>query len=299
MLRAVVLFVAITYALSIGFSLAIGVSGRYDSPLVSISVITMFFPAAALLAVITVMNEPALINWRVFPIRYLPLALFLMPVVMHAFMLTMTIHLTGGLPWQAWLTPQPDGRFHTPPELGWGTLTRGGLGLRIILNAVAGLGIVSLLAFFEEIGWRAWLLPRLMQRMGSQKAIAAVAAIWALWHVPFVLSGITHLAHVPMLSAALILPLGDLGAGMVIGWVWVRTESIWIVCVAHGALNNWGQYAFKFMQDQASVSTDRALAPFEASVLTGGSLALFLVGVALLAVRTRRDPPALSPLPRC
>ncbi len=101
MLRAVVVFVAIACALSVGFSLAIGLSGGYDSPLVSIRVITMFFPAAAFLAVIIAMNEPALINWRVLPVRYLPLALLLMPFVMHAVMLTLTIYFTGGLPWQA------------------------------------------------------------------------------------------------------------------------------------------------------------------------------------------------------
>src|ERR1700722_4128536 len=190
MFRAVAVFVAIAYALSIGFGLAIGLSGGYNSPLISISLISMFFPAAACLAVSIAMDEPALINWGVLPLRYLPLALFLMPLVMHAVMLTMTIHFTGGLPWQAWLTPQGDGYFHTPPELGWGTLTRRGLGWRILLNAVAGLVVVSLLAFFEEIGWRAWLLPRLMQRMSPQKSIVAVAAIWALWHVPFVLSGV-------------------------------------------------------------------------------------------------------------
>jgi hypothetical protein len=50
--------------------------------------------------------------------------------------------------------------------------------------------------------------------MGPRKSIVAVAGIWALWHVPFVLSGVPHLARVPVLSAALILPLGDLGAGM-------------------------------------------------------------------------------------
>jgi len=35
---------------------------------------------------------------------------------------------------------------------------------------------------------------------------------------------------------------------LVIGWLWLKTESIWIVSLAHGALNNWGQYAFKYMQ---------------------------------------------------
>jgi membrane protease YdiL (CAAX protease family) len=290
MLRAVVVFVAITYALSIGYSLAVSISGGHDSPLVSLSVITMFFPAAAVLAVMVAIKEPANINWRALPVRYLPLALFLMPVVMHAVMLAMTIHFTGVLPWQVWLTPQPDGHFHTPPELGWGTLTGGELALRMVLNAVTGLAIVSLLAFFEEIGWRAWLLPRLMQRMGTQKSIAAVASIWALWHVPFLLSGATHLAHVPVRTAAFVLPVGDLGAGMVIGWLWIRTESIWIVSIAHGALNNWGQYAFKFMRDQPPVSTGRAFAPFEATVLTGGSVSLLVLGLALLAMRTQHDP---------
>jgi uncharacterized protein len=289
MSRAVVVFVAIAYALSIGFSLAVSLSGGHHSPLVALSVITMFFPAAAVLAVMVAMNEPARIKWRVFPVRYLPLALLMIPAVMHTVMLTLTIHFTGGLPWQVWLTPQQDGHFHTSPEFGWGTLTRGELAVRVVLNAVTGLAIVSLLAFFEEIGWRAWLLPRLMQRMSTQKSIVAVALIWALWHVPFVLSGITHLANVPIRSAAFILPLGDLGAGMVFGWLWTRTGSIWIVSIAHGALNNWGQYAFKFMQDQASFSTERAFASFEATVLTGGSLSLLVLGVVLLAVRTQRD----------
>ena len=105
--------------------------------------------------------------------------------------------------------------------------------------------IVSFLAFFEEVGWRAWLLPRLVDRLGMRRGIWLTAVIWAFWHTPYVLSGIQHIDGFPVLRTALIVPIGTIGPGLVIGWLWVRTESIWIVSIAHGAFNNWGQYRFQ------------------------------------------------------
>ena len=52
------------------------------------------------------------------------------------------------------------------------------------------------------------------------------------------------------------MPLGHIGAGIFLGWVWLRTRSIWMVTLAHGALNNWGQYAFKFMNADAFPTLD-------------------------------------------
>ena len=37
-------------------------------------------------------------------LKYIPLALFLLPVVMHAAMLPVTAAYEGRLPWEAWLT---------------------------------------------------------------------------------------------------------------------------------------------------------------------------------------------------
>ena len=66
------------------------------------------------------------------------------------------------------------------------------------------------------------------------------------------LSGILYLKGVPTYLILLINPFGIIGAGIVISWFWIRTKSIWIVSIAHGALNNWGQYAFKYMQDSVT-----------------------------------------------
>jgi membrane protease YdiL (CAAX protease family) len=215
-----------------------------------------------------------------------------MPVVLHAVMLPLTAIFEGSLPWQEWLTPQADGLYHTPESRGWGAVTIHGLVGRIAANAGVGIVIVSLLVFFEEVGWRAWLLPRLVDRMGARGAVVIASVVWAFWHTPFALSGIHHLEGVSAVGTAVIMPIGQVGAGLVIGWLWLRTESMWMVIIAHGALNNWGQYAFKYMQNFAAADP--------AFVLGAGNLALLLIGSLLVSrsLISNSTRPAGSPRPR-
>ncbi|MBN8786963.1 MAG: CPBP family intramembrane metalloprotease, partial [Terrimonas sp.] len=152
-------------------------------------------------------------------------------------------------PWQTWLKAKEEGLYISPGNFGWGSLTSNELILKIFINALTGVVIVSVLAFLEEVGWRAWMLPRLIKQFNVKKGILIGSLIWALWHVPFMLSGILYLKAMPTYLIVLINPFGIFGAGLVISWLWTKTKSLWIVSIAHGALNNWGQYAFKYMQD--------------------------------------------------
>jgi membrane protease YdiL (CAAX protease family) len=238
----------------------------------------MFLPAVSVLIVSSAMHEAPRLRWDHFPLRYLPIALFLIPGVEHAVMLPVMAAAPGGVQWQDWLTPQADGLYHTPSSRGWGALTIQGLVGHIVLNAIVGLAANSFMAFFEEIGWRAWLLPRLWDRIGPRRAVVVTSIIWGLWHVPFQLSGIQHIDGVSPMKLALTFPFGIIVTGLIIGWLWLRTESIWLVAIAHGALNNWGQYAFKYMKD--SVTPDAVSADLAA--LRAGGLALLVVGVFLL-----------------
>jgi membrane protease YdiL (CAAX protease family) len=272
--RAIVAFIAIAYGLSATLSGVIWATGGHDSGLVGVGFISMLFPALAALIVKLSMGEGfAAIDWGRFPVRYLPAALLLMPVVLHATMLPTTYALESRLPWQEWLSPQPDGLRHAPAELGWGVLSEGDLITRIALNAGIGLVVVSVLAFFEEVGWRAWLLPRLTKRLGVAQAILATSVVWALWHVPFTLSGIQYIEGMSPGLTALVMPIGQLGAGMILGCLWLRTESVALVALSHGALNNWGQFAFKFMTTSG---------PDDWLILLVGNLALLLVGGLLI-----------------
>jgi len=93
--------------------------------------------------------------------------------------------------------------------------------------------------------------------------------IWAIWHVTYALTGIHRPHGVSAGWTALVVPLGIFGSGLVIGWLWLRTESLWIAASAHGALNNWGQYAFKFVSGEGQP---------DGLVLASGGLALIALG---------------------
>lgn len=275
-MKAIIAYIGIAFALSIALSLLVGLTGGHDSRIFGLAYLSMFLPAVAVSIVYLTMKEAPLVRWDRFPWSYLPVAVLLIPAVLHLSMLPAMAFIKGGLPWQDWLTPQSDGLYHAPTSRGWGILTMQDLIAHIVFNALVGLAIVSFMAFFEEIGWRAWLLPRLKVRLGARRAVVVVAIIWALWHVPFELSGILHIDGVSPIKLALVVPPGTMAAGLILGWLWLRTESVWLAAVAHGALNNWGQYAFKYMKESSTPGEDIA-------VLSTGSLTLLVVGILLLS----------------
>src|SRR5689334_22827602 len=124
-MAAVSAFIAIAYALSIALSLTIGLTGGHNSPLIALGYVSMLLPAISVVIVRAVWNEGPCVKWESLPSRYLPLALFLMPVVMHAVMLPIISAQHGGLRWKP--------------------VNAGG----VLVNAFVGLIIVSVLAFFE------------------------------------------------------------------------------------------------------------------------------------------------------
>jgi CAAX protease family protein len=189
--------------------------------------LSMFVPAVGVLAARIASGASLGMDGMRLPLRWLPAALLLLPLAIHAVALPGVFVLEGKLPWIPGITP------------GWG---------RIAVSALAGLIIMSFLAFFEEIGWRAFMLPRLADRLGARRAAVVTAAIWALWHVPYALSGILHVENVTPVALALVHPIGTFGAGLFLAFLWFKTGSLPLVSLAHGAFNNWGQYAFKFMK---------------------------------------------------
>ncbi|MEM7118723.1 MAG: CPBP family intramembrane glutamic endopeptidase [Chloroflexota bacterium] len=276
MTRPQLLFLGISFGLSIALSLIIGLTGGKNSSFINLGIVAFFFPAIAVLIMNWGFDSPVFdAGWRKFSLIGLFAALFVLPIAIHLVALPVTASLNDfQLPWLEWLTPAGDGLYHTPDERGWGTLTQSGLVGRVVLNAVIGLLVVSVLAFFEEIGWRAWMLPRLVQQFDIRIGILLSALIWALWHIPFVFGGIQQIEGIPMWAMLILYPLGLFGAGIFLGWLWLHYESIWIVTLAHGSLNNWGQLAFKYMKEPSDIAGTENLLTF-----TAVNLALLLVGI--------------------
>jgi membrane protease YdiL (CAAX protease family) len=284
---AILTFIAIAYGLGIALSLAVGLTGGASSPIAGLRPLAMFVPAAAVIVMRLTFGERLRADWRRFPIAFLPFALFLIPAALHGAMLPEAARQAGTLRLQDWLTPDASGLFHTSPERGWGTVSATTLAIRIALDAVAGLLAASALAFFEEVGWRAWLLPRLAARLDARAAVLLTSFAWALWHVPYALAGIHQVDGASAVRVAISVPLANVGIGLVLGWLWMKTRSIWMVTLAHGAAHSWGQYLFKYLNDFSRA--DPIL------VLDAGGRAVLLLGMALVILALPPGKPVVRP----
>ncbi|MEV5556453.1 CPBP family intramembrane glutamic endopeptidase [Nonomuraea wenchangensis] len=107
--------------------------------------------------------------------------------------------------------------------------------LQFVLGVVAGPLLNAIAALGEEWGWRGWLLPRLVKAGGVLPGLLLSGAIWGLWHAPLTLLGYNY----PRLGswAALFFVGFCVLAGVLFGWLRLRTGSVWPAVVAHGSLN--------------------------------------------------------------
>jgi membrane protease YdiL (CAAX protease family) len=162
----------------------------------------------------------------------------------------------------------------------------------VILNITVSIAIMTFIAAGEEVGWRGYMLPRMMD-LGAVRAMLGVGFLHGLWHMPLLF--ITDLYHadgnlwiiVPMFLVTLTL------AGVVYGVLRLWTDSIWPVALTHAAVNvAWGM--------AGEMSTEKTPLVLE---YLGGESGLVMIGsllaiTAVLGLRLRSKAVAsAAPLP--
>ena len=166
----------------------------------------------------------------------------------------------------------------------------------VILAASATIGTLALTltAAGEEIGWRGYMLTRLIDA-GVPRPVLVSGLLWGLWHVPGTLTGVYATGPSPLLSAVLLM-VTITSLGYVNGRMRLETGSVWPAIVVHAAWNSIIVGAF----DSATTGAGAALWVGESGVLTAFTLvvAAFLFSRGRWTIRrqpeTRRSSRASS-----
>jgi uncharacterized protein len=168
------------------------------------------------------------VGWRLGPWRYWLWAYFA-PIALAAFTYGMTLAV-GGVSFD----PQPSALSMKSPVARWLTLA--------VINATLGIAIANLASFGEELGWRGYLITRLVEaKLPAPLALGGV--IWAVWHLPLIVWGDYATSNHPWLSALLFMVCVTL-AGVFFGWLRLAGGSVWTAVIAHSSHNVFYQGVF-------------------------------------------------------
>ncbi|MDZ7701407.1 MAG: CPBP family intramembrane glutamic endopeptidase [Halobacteriales archaeon] len=96
----------------------------------------------------------------------------------------------------------------------------------------------SLFTFGEEFGWRGYLLPKLLP-LGARRALLAHGVIWGVWHWPIIAMGHNYGLEYPGApwTGLAAMTLFTVGVGVVLGWLTLRSGSVWPAVLGHAMVN--------------------------------------------------------------
>ena len=139
--------------------------------------------------------------------------------------------------------PDPAGIAKLSARLGWHGAT-GFVPLYFILMATTGMVAGTARALGEEIGWRGFLTPRLVELNGIHRRRAlAAGAIWAFWHLPLLLFA-DYNNSTPWWFGFSCFAVMVIASSVILTWLRLRSASVWPCALFHASHNLFIQTFF-------------------------------------------------------
>ena len=109
-------------------------------------------------------------------------------------------------------------------------------GLNLVLSLFVQSLLGSIVTIGEEFGWRGYVQEKLIRRFGLNRGLILLGIVWGYWHLPIGLMGWNFPDH-PILGALILTPISNVFIGIYLGWLYLRSKSIWVPTLAHSAFN--------------------------------------------------------------
>jgi membrane protease YdiL (CAAX protease family) len=97
----------------------------------------------------------------------------------------------------------------------------------------------------EELGWRGYLLPKLMP-LGQWAAILFSGVVWGIWHAPVIAQGHNYPGY-PVLGVFMMIVFCVL-LGTILSWLTLNAKSPWVAALGHGSVNAVAGLPVLFLQ---------------------------------------------------
>ena len=160
----------------------------------------------------------------------------------------------------------------------------------LLIGFIPSIAIFIFPCLLEEIGWRGFLLPKLMS-LGQLPALFLSGALWGFWHTPFKLVDINN-GHpsIMLLSALVCFPLFSTFFGVLVGWTRLKSGSIWPAVIMHAAYDSTATvlpmfFAHGFPRDEHLLNSPLLSAdPLHTSIIGWPGWILLSVVIAIMVV---------------
>ncbi len=183
--------------------------------------------------------------------------------------------------------PNPAAIDRLTKQLGW----QSGIAfvsLYFILIATTGMVGGTARALGEEIGWRGFMTPRMVEQFGFTKGAIVAGVIWAAWHMPLLLFADYNNATQWWFAFSCFTIL-VVASSVILTWLRLRSNSVWPCALFHASHNVFIQSFFTPLTGSRGSITPYIIDEF------GIAVPLVVLVIAILLWRNRDAVRSASP----
>jgi CAAX protease family protein len=221
-LHEILVFLVLTVALSTLVYIPIIRVGTIDGGQLRLASLLMLAPGlAAIITYLAFERSLRPIGWRPMRIQYLILGLVIPPVYClfeYSFV---------------WLAGLGKYNGQIPPAF------------PVFLATMLVNGTLS--ALLEEIAWRGFLVPKMIQLTSFTKTALITGLIWAIWHYPLIIFTNVRLGNTPLFSSLVCFTAFTVGLSFAAAWLRIKSGSVWTAALLHGSHNVFMLHVFNVL----------------------------------------------------